>query len=149
MSSRCHQRRDLSRLAWLLCPEGPTGSPQNFYLETQGDCFQRWDIHRMCPRGWQPLPCPSMDSGSGEQLREAEKAVRECTSLTCWAVYRAHVGAHGMTGCVRVCLCASFCLGKKGEEEREYTWGCVGQQIVMCYDCGKSFMSGDNPDGYL
>lgn len=122
MSLRCHQRRDLSRLAWLLCPEGPTGSPQNFYLETQGDCFQRWDIHRMCPRGWQPLPCPSMDSGSGEQLRDAEKAVRMHLSDLLGCI-------QGTRGCpwydrVCACVCASFCLGKKGEEEREYTWGC-------------------------
>lgn len=75
MSSRCHQRRDLFRFAWLLvpCPEGPKGSPQDFYLETQGDCFQSWDIHRMCPHGWQPLLCPSwtqeMGNNSGKQRR--------------------------------------------------------------------------------
>lgn len=28
-------------------------------------------------------------------------------------------------------------------------WGYVGLRIVMCYDCGKGFMSGDNPHGYL
>lgn len=64
-------------------------------------------------------------------------------------------GAHGMTGCVHVCLCAFMfvCvhLSVWGREERkkENTWGCVGRQIVMCYDSGKSFMSGDSPDGYL
>lgn len=68
-----------------------------------------------------------MDSGNGEQLREAEEAVRVCTSLTCWAGYRAHVGAHDMTGCVHmfvcmcvcVCMCASFCLGKRRKEREE------------------------------
>lgn len=37
MSSRCHQRKDLSRLAWLLVPfpDGLTGSLQNLYLEPE------------------------------------------------------------------------------------------------------------------
>lgn len=37
-------------------------------------------------------------------------------------VYRAHVSAHGMTGCVRVCLCTFMfvcvCIFLFGEERR-------------------------------
>lgn len=104
----------------------------------------------MCPHGWQSLLLSIMDSRNGEQLREAEEAVRVCTSdlLSC---------IQDTCGCswydrVCVCVCISVCWGRGGEEKRRRMrmyMGCAGLKIIMCYDCGKGFMSGDNPDGYL
>jgi hypothetical protein len=82
-----------------------------------------------------------MDSGNGEQLREAEEAVRVCTSLTCWAGYRAHVGAHDMTGCVHVllciCVCVCVCIFLFGEEEERERRRRRRLYIGMCWsaDC--------------